>query len=940
MGQERSQGRSRLINSFPDKSYAEITIQRFKEVNGHIGSSEEELLFLLSSYSHFLGRAVIRYPSILRSLMESDFVERQKPLEAFIEDAIGMQEDQKRRDQFISDIRKYKYSELSRIIYRDIKALGEVTEIMEELSDLAGAILEAVFRFYNADLHSTADGEFVIVAMGKLGGRELNLSSDIDLIYLYQDSGDPEPFFKLAERLTKAVSSVTEHGFLYRVDLGLRPGGGKSTIAVSLEGALEHYFYWGDTWERAALIKARPVAGNISLGDKFVKQVEPFVYKKFLDYASIEDLKDMKTKVEGLNVKRDVKLGRGGIRNVEFFVQALQLVNGGKIKAIREKNTVKALQMLSKTKLIPRKQSEDLIASYVFLRRVEHALQLVDELQTHRLPAESSRLRVISSILGFDCVEDFQMAYAYRTSKVSKIFDQLFYEPSKKVEEEGREFWELADFLTEGNITQEQALESLRGLGFKDPEGSIEIINVLLDPKKGGLTQRGRALARRVIPAFLKNILHSADPDSALRNIERFISCIGGRTSIYAILAENPEILQLLSRLFSTSGFLSNFLIRHPEYLDVITLKDSRSEYETREEMIEELGNLVREEDLYEGKLNAIRRFKNAETLKLCLRDLNDEVDSLYVGRYLTRIAEASLEIAIRLAYEVVGPKSRRRRMDVNSSDMVIIGMGKLGGMEMSYNSDLDINFIYDGDDQEYFSRLGQKIISILSIPTGEGFAYKIDMGLRPSGRAGALVSSFESFKRYHEESAKLWERQALIKARLSAGNMQLGSKVMNIINYFVYEKSLAEDFHKEIYHLRERIEKEIAKESETKLNLKTGRGGLVDIEFLVQMLQLRFGGSHLEVRRQNTMEVLNSLKSCKLINERFYHVLNDGYCFLKRLENLLRLLHDRSISEVYDSDFQKLAAEMELTEDGDELRKTYIHKTEDIRSIYDEYFL
>ncbi len=929
-----------MINSVPDGSYAEITVQRFKEVNGKMTSSEEDLLFLLSSHSHFLGRALIRYPGTLRALVDSDFVESRKPPNAFIEDTVGMQESLERRDQFISEIRKYKYGELCRIIYRDIKALGEFPDIMEELSDLASAILEAVFRFYNNEFHSSKDGEFVIIAMGKLGGRELNLSSDIDLIYLYQDSGDPDPFFKLAERLTKAVSSVTEDGFLYRVDLGLRPGGGKSTIAVSLDGAIEHYFYWGDTWERAALIKARPVAGDISLGDKFVKQVEPFVYKKFLDYGSIEDLKDMKTKLEGLNLSRDVKLGRGGIRNVEFFVQALQLVNGGEIKEIREKNTVKALEMLAEKKLIQREHSEDLIASYLFLRRVEHAIQLVDELQTHRVPTESGSLKMISRSLGFDNVDDLEMAYAYRTSKVSEIFDQLFYEPSKKVEEEGKGFWELADFLTEGNVTEEQAMESLRRLGFNDPEGSIQIINVLLDPQKGGLTQRGRMLARRVIPAFLKNILHSSDPDSALRNVERFISCIGWRTSIYAILAENPDILQLLSRLFCTSGFLSNFLIRHPEYLDVVTLRDSRREYETKEEMVEELKHLMHEEDSYEGKLNAIRRFKNAETLKLCLRDLNGEVDSLYVGRCLTRIAEASLEIAIRLAYEMVGSNSRMRGMDANSSDIVIMGMGKLGGTEMSYNSDLDITFIYDGIDQEYFSRLGQKIISILSIPTVEGFAYKIDMGLRPSGQAGALVSSFESFERYHAVSAKLWERQALIKARPSAGNMKLGSKVMNIINYFVYEKSLADDFHKEIHHLRGRMEKELARESKAKLNLKTGRGGLVDIEFLIQMLQLRFGGSHIDVRRQNTMEALNGLRSCDLINERFYRVLNDGYHFLKRLENLLRLVHDRSISEIYDSDFQNLADKMELTDGGDELRKTYILKTEEIRRVYDQYFL
>lgn len=929
-----------MINSVPDKSYAEVALQRFIEVNGKMTTYEEGLLYLLASYSHFLGRASIRHPGILRGLLDSDFLEDKKPGQVFMEETIGMQESLEQADQFIAEIRRYKYAELARIVYRDIKALGDFQDIMEEISDLASAILEAVFRSCARDLDHVDESDFVIIGMGKLGGRELNLSSDVDLIYLYQDSVDPDPFFKLAEKLTKALSSVTEDGFLYRVDLGLRPGGGKSTIAVSMEAALEHYFYWGDTWERAALIKARPVAGGIPLGDRFIKQLEPFVYKRFLDYASIEDLKDMKTKLEGLNVKRDVKLGRGGIRNVEFFVQALQLVNGGEIAQIREKNTVKALDMLSRTKLIKEQQAEDLIASYLFLRRVEHSIQLVDERQTHKVPTKSDSLKVISRSLGFEDVDAFESAYSLRTSKVSEIFDQLFYEPSKRVEEEGREFWELADFLTEGNISEEQALESLRGLGFEDPEGSLQIINVLLDPKKGGLTQRGRTMARRVIPAFLKNVLQSPDPDAALRNIERFIARIGWRTSIYAILSENPDILQLLSRLFSTSGFLSHFLIRHPEYLDVVTLRDSRREYETSGEMFEELKSLIDQEDSYEGKLDAIRRFKNAETLKLCLRDLNGEVDSVYVGVYLTMIAEASMEIAIQMAYEALGPKSGRPRVEGNSSDIVIIGMGKLGGTEMSYNSDLDINFIYDGDDHEYFSRLGQKIISILSIPTGEGFVYKIDMDLRPSGRAGALVSSFESFKRYHEESARLWERQALTKARPSAGNMQLGSRVMNIVNYFVYEKSLPDNFHKEIHHLRERMEREIAKESKTKLNLKTGRGGLVDIEFLTQMLQLRFGGSHSEVRRQNTIHALDGLRSCDLISEDDYRVLNEGYYFLKRLENLLRLLHDRSISEIHESDFQKLAAEIELKDDGDELRKTYTLKTEGIRSVYDEYFL
>jgi glutamate-ammonia-ligase adenylyltransferase len=402
------------------------------------------------------------------------------------------------------------------------------------------------------------------------------------------------------------------------------------------------------------------------------------------------------------------------------------------------------------------------------------------------------------------------------------------------------------------------------------------------------------------------------------------------------VLAENPQLLELLSKLFSTSGYLSNFLIRHPEYLDVLTLKDVRKEINSREEMLDELKKVLIEEKEYESKLDAIRRFKHVETLKLCLRDLNREVDPIYVGNYLTMLAETTLEVGLLLAEEVVGSKFKRKGM---FEDMVILGMGKLGGMEISYNSDLDIIFIYKGYEHEFFSKLGQKIISILSIPTNEGFAYKIDMGLRPSGKAGTLVTSLEAFKSYHEQGAKLWERQALIKARPSAGNIDLGNEIMKMIDYFVYEQPLEEGFHKEIYHLRARMEKEIAREDQFRFNLKTGRGGIVDIEFLIQMLQLKFGFLYKDVRKQNTLEALNGLRRCGVIDEEMFIKLKDGINFLKKLENLLRLLHDRSISELYENDFHKLALEIDMKENGEKLKEIYILKTEEIREIYESYF-
>lgn len=920
----------------PDPENAENAIKRFIEVHKGISPKKKDLLYILSSYSRFLGRVIIKDPGILDLLLTSEFIQNKKPLEKTIQESNGIFESSSTLEEFMAQLRRYKYRELSRIIYRDIMHLERFPEIMEGLSDLASGILDAAFKFFDREVKATSHGRFAIIGMGKLGGSELNLSSDIDLIYIYQTTGKPDLFFKIAERITKSLSSVTEDGFLYRVDLGLRPGGGKSPIALSFDGALEHYFYWGDTWERAALIKARPVAGDISLGDEFNKEIEPFVYKKNLDYTSIEDLKDMKAKLDRLHKIRDVKLGKGGIREIEFFVQALQLVNGGAIKELREKNTLKTLEKLWQRKIIEDDVFQLLSSCYLFLRKIEHAIQLVDELQTHKLPEDSNGLDKLAKRVGFQNKEEFEKAYNKRTSEVSRIYEQLFYEPSKKIEEGGKAFWELADFLTEGNIAQSEAIEDLRRLGFKNPESALELIAALLDTKKGGLTHRGRILTRRVIPAFLGRVIASPDPDAALGNLERFISGIGWRTSIFAVLAENPELLELLSRLFSTSGYLSGFLIRHPEYLDVLTLKDVIRGFGSKEEMVGELKKILSEEEEYEGKLDAIRRFKHVETLKLCLRDLNREVDPIYVGNFLSMLAESVLEVGLLLAGEVLGSTLGRRG---TPEDIIILGMGKLGGMEMSYNSDLDIIFIYKGDEHEFFSKLGQKVISILSIPTNEGFAYKIDTDLRPSGRSGTLVTSFEAFRRYHEQSARLWERQALIRARPSAGNMDLGREVMKTIEYFVYKQPLQVDFYKEIYHLRARMEKEIAREDKIRLNLKTGKGGIVDIEFIVQMLQLKSGFRYEGVRSQNTLEALHGLSEFGLIDEKVFITLKDGIYFLKKLENLLRLLHDRSRSELYESDFHKLALELDMKENGERLREIYISKTEEIRGIYERYF-
>ncbi|TDI91690.1 MAG: bifunctional [glutamate--ammonia ligase]-adenylyl-L-tyrosine phosphorylase/[glutamate--ammonia-ligase] adenylyltransferase [Candidatus Dadabacteria bacterium] len=921
----------------PNPDNARNVLERYKEIHKRISSKKKDILNILSSYSCFLGRVILTDPIILDYLSQSKNTKNKKTPKQFLKETGSIRKSSTSGEIFGSQLRQYKYREFSRIIYRDIMGLSPFSDIMEELSDLASAIVESTYRFYSEELDTKTYGEFVVLGMGKLGGRELNLSSDIDLIYLYRDKGDPGPFFKLAERITKTLSAVTEDGFLYRVDLALRPGGSKSTVAVPIDGAVEHYYYWGDTWERAAMIKAGPIAGDLELGVEFVREIEQFVYKKFLDYNSIEELKDMKTKLDKLQKKRDVKLGKGGIREIEFFIQALQLVNGGKVKALRERNSLLALKKLRHLNVIDEKVFESLTSSYLFLRKVEHSIQLVDERQTHKIPGSAEDIEILAKRCGLKGKKEFEEFYRENTSSVSSIYKSLFFEPSQKTEEVGKEFWELADFLTVGNIEEVEAVKNLRKLGFKNPEIAIDLLSKLLDPELGALTQGGRLNARKVIPAFLRKILKSFDPDSALVNLERFISGIGWRSSIYAVLLENPDIIKLLARLFSTSGYLSNFLIRHPEYLDVITLRDVRAEFASKEDMLESLQASIGDAKDFEDKLDTIRRFRHVETLKICLRDLNGEVDPFYVGKYLSMVAEAILEVGLELAWDIVkhSKKGKNKRMQ-----MLILGMGKLGGREMSYNSDLDVIFIYEGNDHEFYSKLGQKVISVLSVPTGEGFAYKMDMGLRPSGRSGALVTSFDSFKKYHEDSAQIWERQALIRAIPAAGNWELGVKVMKTVKHFVYEKSFPKDFYKEIHRLRSRMEKELAKETAHKVNIKTGRGGTVDIEFLVQMLQLKYGGEYENVRVQNTIDALFGLRYSGLMEDGEFKILKEGLFFLRKMENLLRLLHDRSINELYESDFQKLASELDMKNEGQKLREEYISRTNKIREIYDKYFL
>ena len=923
----------------PDEKNACLTVERFQEINGKLSAEKEKVLRVISSHSRFLGNSIIRNPRALNVLASKKALGRKKTLSSHRTPLGSIVRNSKDSERLSERLKEYKYTELCRIIYREILGLCTFRQTMEEISDLAVSVVRAVLDFYRSRIEGGDQFEFVVLGMGKLGGRLLNLSSDIDLVYLYRNEEYARQIFTLSSSVTRTISSVTPGGFLYRVDLGLRPGGSRSPVAVSVDAALDHYYHWAETWERAVLLKATPIAGDIELGREFLGDLEPVIYRKLLDYESIEDLKDMKVRLESIRKENDVKLGRGGIRDIEFFVQATQLMSGGAVKKLRGlMNTLDGLSAMATTGFITKEVKEEMEHCYLFLRKVEHSIQLWDELQTHSIPTEEVSLTRLSRRMGFEKTADFEAAYEEITLLVVKNCGNLFSDPGVELEEKGREFWEVADFMAEGNVNREEAISTLGNLGFSAPDDAIEIISSLMNPQRAGLTERGRMLSRKVIPAFLSNIIKLSDQDSALLNLERFISGLGSRMSVYFLLTENPKIIPLLSRLFSRGGMLSNFLIRHPEYLDSIILKDVTQFHDSKDSMAQALGEAVSEEEFFEGKLDALRSFKHIESLKLCFKELSEDLEPIYVGKYLSMVADVVMDSSLRLAKNSLKCSPGKRKLLDN---MVVLGLGKLGGGEMSYASDLDIIFIYEGDDHELFSKYGQRFISNLSVYTSKSFCYKVDVELRPSGKSGALVASLEAFEEYHNSSARTWERQALVKARAVAGNRALGEKVMKVIENFVYAKELAPDFRKEIHGLRGRLEKELANETESRFNLKTGRGGLIDVEFLIQMLQLVHGPANPELRTANTMEAIGALYGAGLIKSGEALALSEGYLFLRKMGNLLSLFNDRSKNEITPGDFDRMAPEFGGSGgEGDFLRSEYARVTGDIREIYNRYFL
>lgn len=773
---------------------------------------------------------------------------------------------------------------------------------------------------------------FVVLGMGKLGGRELNVGSDVDLIPFYEtDDGDVckdgvaveqtlnEHFARVTQRFTQTLENATEDGIVWRVDLRLRPEGSRGPLVNALPAAERYYETWGRTWERAALLRARPVAGDLGFGERALEALGPFVWRKVVDPRISREMTDLvlRGRVElSSEPERDLKLGPGGIREAEFFVQTLQLVWGGREPSLRHPNTLVALRRLRARGLVTDRESRDTEAAYLTLRRLEHRVQNATGIQTHVLP-RGELLETIAKSCGFTSGRELEKDLDKTRRRVATRFASLLKSAGDDVEDPRLAALFAAIESGEEAIVLSALVEGIGGLDFTGASADLARHMLALArrpdfPLGASTRDRHPAFAR----SFLEAISDAADPEQGARLLAAFFSRLATPTVYMRAMADDVQVMRKLVGLFGASAFLGEAVVGHPELVEALLFaKGPPTPAHARETIEREIGEAERIEgpdlDREDTFVGALRRAKARTMMEVGLAELAGELKTREAAHVLTEAADVILEHATRRALAERGLEG----------GLAVLAMGKLGGREIGYGSDLDIFFVYDAvgrrasgtstspsestdDLAEKYVRAAQRVLRLVSTPHGDGPGYELDTRLRPSGSHGLLVVSVDAFAKYHGVDAAAaeahdWERQALVKVRAAAGDRELGARVCAIANRVAYERGAPDPTR--VHHLRMRMERELARErlgqgAPRRYDVKLGHGGIVDIEFAVQWLQMKYGHDP-RVRSTETETALAALEACGYLEGGAAAVLREGYAFLRRLEQALRIVHGTSQS-------------------------------------------
>ncbi len=883
-----------------------------------ISVGDESAVVLRAAFgnSPYLARSALQEPAFLSSLLESG---PDASLRATI-DSVSIDREERSTSEVMADLRRAKRQAALAIALADISGVWPLERVTAALSKFADTCVSASLRFLlkqaalqtswetcAADDLEERTGS-VILAMGKYGANELNYSSDIDLIVFY----DPVrfPFRKrddqraaaveIVKGLVKLLSEITADGYVFRVDLRLRPDAGATQVAISTEAAEAYYESMGQNWERAAFIKARACAGDREAAAQFLKNMAPFIWRRNLDYAAIEDIHSIKRQIhahaghEKIAVAgHNIKLGRGGIREIEFFVQTQQLILGGRKPNLRQRSTMAALEALRDHGLVSAETAAELSDSYRFLRTLEHRLQMVEDEQTHTIPKTDDGVAQIACFMGFDSTNDFSATVLSRLEAVQENYGKLFEQaPSLSARTGSLVFTGVED--------DPETLSTLRRLGFSNVDHIAHAIRGWHHGRiRATRSARARELLTKLVPLLLDALAGTVDADSAFAQFDRFVTRLPAGVQVFSLLLANPELMKVIADICGAAPRFADHLAHAPKTLDVLLEPDFFSGVAERQQ----LETAVRTELSaagYENKLDAARRFAREQTFRVGVQVLENRMTPEAAGSAFTNIAEAVIDALIPAVEEEFADSAGI----IPGGQFGVVALGRLGGREMTVTSDLDLVFIYEApaDMQHshgpkplpvstYYGRLAQRLIAALTTHTAEGGLYEVDMRLRPTGNKGPVAVSLEAFERYHAIEAWTWERMALTRARVISAPPELGQRIEAAIHETLTEKRDATTLQRDVLEMRRTLSANFPPESHW--NLKFVRGGLIDIEFVAQYLQLREAPDTSSVLDVNTVAALNRLRTRNVLGEAASASLIEAARLQQDLLQVLRIAVD-----------------------------------------------
>ncbi len=815
-------------------------------------------------------------------------------------------------------LRKFRRREMARIAWRDLSGRADLQHTTRDLSNLADACVDAALERLHAWLQplwgrpvnaAGSEQRLVVLGMGKLGAHELNYSSDIDLIFAYPEDGETvdgrrsvsnqEFFVKLGQALIRVLDANTAHGFVFRVDMRLRPFGEASALALSFDAMETYYQVHGREWERYTMIKARVMAGDREAGAQLMAELKPFVYRKYMDFGAFESLREMKAmiarEVARKGMDDNVKLGAGGIREVEFIGQAFQLIRGGREPTLQVRPILTVLEALRGFSLLPDYVVDELHDNYIFLRNTEHRIQEWAEQQTHNLPTdEEGRLRLAFG-MGFESWASFEPELRRRMAQVHSHFEQVFAAPQTEHAE--------ADELDltgvwQGILDEEQACAALQAAGYSDCAEVNRRVQALRNSRAFlSLGSNGAKRMNQLLPLLIGAVGGGRDSDATLERLLVMIEGVARRSAYLSLLVENPMALSQLVRLCRASPWIATFLSRHPQQLD--ELLDPRSLYSPpgREAIVNELRQrlLNLDEADLEAQMELLRSLKQSHTLRVAAADIMEAMPLMVVSDHLTDLAEVLVDAVMDLAWRyMIGRHGRPACGDdrVCDTGFAVIGYGKLGGIELGYGSDLDIVFLHSSDaggrstggerpldNAVFYARLAQRMIHLIATRTGAGELYEVDTRLRPSGASGLLVSSVDAFADYQREQAWTWEHQALVRARVVAGDSGIAEAFEVIRREILGRRRDVDALRVEVREMREKMRENLAASGEGEFDLKQDRGGIADIEFMVQYAVLAWSCDQPGLLDYtDNIRILERLAECGLLAEEESRTLCDAY--------------------------------------------------------------